>query len=67
MQGAGDKLKVCNVRVSYTETVGQEWGWSEEVGGRGMAKPPHILGKVHPGERWMGQDYLEVPAMVLGL
>ena len=33
----------------------------------GMAKPPHILGKVNPGERWMGQDYLEVPAMALGL
>lgn len=28
-------------------------GWEA----RGMAKPPHVLGKVHPGERRMGQDY----------
>ena len=32
-----------------------------------MAKPPHVLGKVHPGERRMGQDYLEVSDMALGL
>lgn len=41
------------MQKQWVRSGGGVRGWEA----RGMAKPPHVLGKVHPGERRMGQDY----------
>ena len=51
------------MQKQWVRSGGGVRGWEAQ----GMAKPPHVLGKVHPGERRMGQDYLEVSDMALGL